>query len=107
MDNERRALPHSLIQALRDKPYGFDFFQAVRRLECAHPALPRVGHSQRPQMDPVRFCQNVSLAFEPSAIKSFQEAMDEHSSRMVVNFFGLLGTNGPMPLSITEYISDR
>ena len=26
---------------------------------------------------------------------------------MYVNFFGLLGTNGPMPLPITEYIYDR
>jgi len=107
MDNERRALPHSLMQALKDKPYGFDFFQAVRRLECAHPELPRVGYSQRPQNDPVRFCQNVSLAFEPSAIKAFQEATDEHPSRMVVNFLGLLGTNGPLPLPITEYVHDR
>jgi type VI secretion system protein ImpH len=107
MDHERRALPHSLMQALKDKPYGFDFFQAVRRLECAHPEMPRVGHSQRPQNDPVRFCQNVSLAFEPSAIKAFQEATDEHPSRMVVNFLGLLGTNGPLPLPITEYVYDR
>ena len=95
------------MQALKDKPYGFDFFQAVRRLECAHPELPRVGHSQRPQNDPVRFCQNVSLAFESSAIKAFQEATDEHPSRMVVNFFGLLGTNGPLPLPITEYIYEK
>jgi type VI secretion system protein ImpH len=107
MDHERRALPDSLMKSLKEKPYGFDFFQAVRRLECIHPELPRVGYSLRPQNDPVRFCQNVSLAFEPSAIKSFQEAADDEPSRMVVNFFGLLGTNGPLPLPITEYIYDR
>jgi len=107
MDDERRAPLHSLMQALSEKPYGFDFFQAVRRLECAHPEMPLVGHSLRPQNDFVRFCQNVSLAFEPSAIKVFQEATDEHPSRMFVNFFGLLGTNGPMPLPITEYVYDR
>jgi type VI secretion system protein ImpH len=95
------------MQALRDKPYSFDFFQAVRRLECDFPDLPRIGHSQRPQYDPVRFCQNVSLAFTPSSIETYSEATDEYPSRMVVNFFGLLGTNGPLPLPITEYIHDR
>ncbi len=107
MEHERRAASNSLMQALRDRPYDFDFFQAVRRIECAFPELPRIGHSQRPQLDPVRFFQNISLAFEPSAIDTYFEATDEHPGRMAVNFFGLLGTNGPMPLSITEYIHDR
>jgi type VI secretion system protein ImpH len=107
MEDERRAATDSLMQALRDGPYDFDFFQAVRRIECAYPELPRVGYSQRPQFDYVRFCQNVSLAFEPSAIASYSKATDEHPGRMTVSFFGLLGTNGPLPLSITEYIHDR
>jgi len=107
MEHERGAASDSLTEALRDKPYGFDFFQAVRRLECAHRNLPRIGHSQRPQGDPVRFCQNVSLAFAPSALDAYYEAADERAARLVVNFFGLLGTNGPMPLVITEYVYDR
>jgi len=96
-----------LSQALRDKPYAFDFFQAVRRIECAYSHLPRIGHSHRPQYDPIRFCQNVSLAFAHSAIETFLEATDEYPGRMFVNFLGLLGTNGPMPLLITEYVYDR
>ena len=28
-------------------------------------------------------------------------------ARLAVNFFGLLGANGPMPLHITEYVRDR
>jgi type VI secretion system protein ImpH len=95
------------MQALQDRPYDFDFFQAVRRIECAHLDLPRIGYSKRPQLDAVRFCQNVSLAFAPSAINTFIQATDERPGLMVINFFGLLGTNGPMPLSITEYIHDR
>ena len=107
MEDERRATSDPLMQALRDKPYTFDFFQAVRQLECANSHLPRIGQSQRPQYDPVRFCQNVSLAFAPSAIETYSETTDEHPGQMFINFFGLLGTNGPMPLSITEYIYDR
>ena len=107
MEDERRTASDSLTQALRDKPYAFDFFQAVRQIECAYSHLPRIGHSQRPQYDPIRFCQNVSLAFASSAIETFLEGTDEYPGRMVVNFFGLLGTNGPMPLPITEYVHDR
>ena len=107
MEDERRAASDSLSQALRDKPYAFDFFQAVRRIECAYSHLPRIGHSHRPQYDPIRFCQNVSLAFAHSAIETFLEATDEYPGRMFVNFLGLLGTNGPMPLLITEYVYDR
>ena len=107
MDNETRAASHSLNQRLRERPYDFDFFQAVRRLECAHPDLPRVGYSQRPQRDLIRFCQKVSLAFEPSAIDAYFEPGDEGVGRLFVTFLGLLGTNGPMPLNITEYVYDR
>jgi type VI secretion system protein ImpH len=107
MEDEKRPASYLLMQTLQDRPYDFDFFQAVRRIECVHQNLPRIGYSKRPQLDAVRFCQNVSLAFAPSAIEAFSEYTDEHPGRMFVNFFGLLGTNGPMPLSITEYIYDR
>jgi type VI secretion system protein ImpH len=107
MDHETGSTSYSLTQELRDRPYDFDFFQAVRRLECANPALPRIGHSQRPQGDPVRFCQNVSLAFAPSALHAYHEARDGDPARLVVNFLGLVGPNGPMPLPLTEYVYDR
>lgn len=107
MDDEKRAAADSLARDLRNRPYDFDFFQAVRRLECANPALPRVGHSRRPQADPVRFCQKVSLAFAPSALSAYYDAADQQPAKMEVNFFGLLGSGGPMPLAITEYVYDR
>ncbi|MGB2806533.1 MAG: type VI secretion system baseplate subunit TssG [Sedimentisphaerales bacterium] len=107
MDHETGAASHSLNQRLQEHPYDFDFFQAVRRLESAHPHLPRVGCSQRPQGDLIRFCQKVSLAFEPSAIEAYFEPADEGLRRLSVTFLGLLGTNGPMPLCITEYVYDR
>jgi len=107
MDHEKRAPSYSLTEELRKRPYDFDFFQAVRRIDCAEPGGPRVGYTRRPQDDPVRFCQNVSLAFAPSALAAYYEAADGRPARMLVNFFGLLGPNGPMPLCITEYVYDR
>ena len=107
MDQPKRAAADSLNQTLRERPFDCDFFQVVRQLECAHPDWPRVARAKRPNRDVVRFGQKVSLGFEPSAIEAYWETSAEPSRRLAVNFFGLLGTNGPMPLSVTEYVFDR
>ena len=49
----------------------FDFFQAVRLVECAHPGLPRVGSSLRPRDDAVRFGQEPELIFFPTTLRHF------------------------------------
>jgi len=107
MADENRIEADSLSRKLRDSPYEFDFFQAVRRLECNYQGRPLIGCSKRPQEDPVRFCQNVSLAFPPSSLAAYYPAADGRPARLLVNFFGLLGNNGPMPLDITEYVHNR
>ncbi|MHC4538275.1 MAG: type VI secretion system baseplate subunit TssG [Planctomycetota bacterium] len=107
MDDEKRLATDSLTTGLKSKPYAFDFFQAVRRLECVDPARPRIGRSSRPQSDPVRFCQNISLAFAPASLAAYDKATEQHPAKMSVNFFGLLGPSGPMPLAITEFVYDR
>jgi len=107
MDQKERATGSPLTEALRDRPFDFDFFQAVRRLESTHPDRPHVGCAARPQGDIVRFRQKVSLAFEPAAIAAYHPATEELPSQLVVNFLGLLGTNGPLPLSLTEYVHER
>ena len=91
---------------LEAEPYLFDFFQAVRRLECAHPEKPPVGFSQRPADDPVRFCQKPSIAFAPAALAAYKPA-GATPAELYVNCFGLLGPNGPLPLHVTEYVMMR
>jgi type VI secretion system protein ImpH len=85
----------------------FDFFQALRLIECAHPALPRIGQSLRPQDDAVRFGQTPALAFAGNAIDAFEAQAEGRPPRLTVNFLGLFGPNGPMPLHLTEYARDR
>ncbi len=96
----------ALRARLTDKPYAFSFFQAVRRLECAHMDRPRVGFAQRPSHDPARFCQIPSLVFAPSTVARY-DTTASGADRMYSYFFGLLGPNGPMPLHLTEYVHDR
>ena len=84
-----------------------DFFQVLRLIENARPDLPRIGASLRPRDDAVRFGQDPALVFHPTALGQYVRAGADARARLAVNFFGLLGANGPMPTHITEYVRDR
>jgi type VI secretion system protein ImpH len=100
---ERAALEN----ALRDTPEAFHFFAAVRRLECAHPDRPRLGHSTRAVDDFVRLCHTPSLRFAPRAIDRYVPGGSGRPAKLYGLFFGLFGPNGPLPLHLTEYAVDR
>ncbi|TCJ20400.1 type VI secretion system baseplate subunit TssG [Parasulfuritortus cantonensis] len=96
-----------LLGHLAENPYAFGFFQAMRRIELADPAKPRIGTSKRLKDDLVRFAQEPSLAFAPSTLRALEPAHDGHPARLLVSFLGLLGPNGPLPLHLTEFARDR
>lgn len=87
--------------------YSPDFFYLCRLLECAHPELPRVGESLLPQEEAVRFCQEPSLAFAPTAVPKFVAGGEAPGGRVFINFMGLLGPNGPLPIHLTDFARDR
>ncbi len=95
-----------LIQRLAAEPYAFDFFAAVRALESAHADAPRVGCSVRPVEDWIRFEQHPHLWFAPSALHAC-DAPAAGPIHLAVQFFGLLGPNGPLPLAFTEHVLRR
>lgn len=97
----------ALENALRDHPETFEFFEALRRLECAFPERPRLGRSAKASDDFVRLEQTPSLAFAPKAVDGFQPGGGGRPARMRGLFFGLFGPNGPLPLHLTEYAMDR
>jgi type VI secretion system protein ImpH len=99
--------PVDVERQLGDAGAGMDFFQALRLLENAYPDKPRIGASLRPRDDAVRFGRDPSLGFEPGAVAGFTPATGDAKARLAVNFFGLLGANGPLPLHLTEYARDR
>src|SRR6266576_3838933 len=99
--------PDPVIEMLGKKPYAYDFFRAVRLLECGHPELPRVGYSVSPKEDAVRFWQKPSLRFAPSTLDSAGTNGTNGVPRIAVNFFGLFGTNAPLPPHITEFVLER
>lgn len=112
MAGEDRAAPDALaikklVEALGTRPYDFDFYQAIRRLEGLYPDKPRIGQSPRPSDEPIRLGQEPSMGFAPSTLATFRPAEGETPARLGVLFFGLLGPNGPLPLHLTEYARDR
>lgn len=99
--------PVELDALLEARAARMDFFQVLRLIENAHPQLPRIGASLRPRDDAVRFGQDPALTFHASALGQYTRTSADARARLAVNFFGLLGANGPMPAHITEYVRDR
>lgn len=90
---------------LARQPGAFDFFQAVRLLTLAQRDRQSVGGFVPPDQEVVRFVANPDLAFPASQIRSLDTAADP--PRMQVNFFGLQGPNGVLPLVYSELVTER
>jgi type VI secretion system protein ImpH len=97
----------TFLAALADAPYRYDFYQTLRRLECAYRDKPRLGSALRPVDEPVRLGQDPDLSFAPASLASFDHGRDGVPPRLQVRLFGLLGPNGPLPIHITEYARER
>jgi len=92
---------------LETTPWSYDFHAALRRIDCAYPDRPQSGHAARPAEEPVRIGQDPSLSFAPAPIQSFRLPVGDRTGRLRVAFLGLFGTQGPLPLHLTEFARDR
>lgn len=99
--------PLKVLAEVEQAPWKQDFFQLLRELECAHPDRPRIGTALRPQDEPFRLGQNPSLEFAPAVFSALQRDGANGGPRLIQQFFGLLGPNGPLPLHLTEFARER
>jgi type VI secretion system protein ImpH len=107
MASTRRQDSNLLTDILRE-PWAWDFFQAARHIECAHPHLARIGSSTTVKQDAVRFGQYLSLGFATSSLEQPQGPVAHgRPPRLQVRFTGLTGPNGPLPLTLSEFIRNR
>ncbi len=95
-----------IFQALAARPGRFDLFQALRRVEAAHPHKPRLGDALRPGDEPLRFCSEPALNFAPTAISRL-EIPPHGPPRLVQRVIGFFGPNGALPTHLTEYARER
>ena len=96
-----------LEKALAKEPHRFGFFNAMRALECAYRARPRIGTSRRPREDPVRLGQQPHLEFAPTTLAAFEPRENNKPARLTGFFFGMFGPDGPLPLHLTEFAIQR
>ena len=102
----RHQALEALFAAVEAAPYDFDFFALMRRVESLRPESPRIGKALRPSQEALRLGQEPELDFAPAALASFGHEGGA-APRLGVRFFGLLGSQGPMPLHLTEYVRER
>jgi type VI secretion system protein ImpH len=97
-----------ILARLRAEPYAFEFFQAVSLLERLLPGRAPVGGFNDPRDEIVRFRTPTSVAFPASEIQAIDEPADGIGPpRMTVNFMGLTGPQGVMPLVYSLYLAER
>lgn len=100
-----------LNEQLLEEAYRFEFFQAVRLLERVFPERSPVGQDVTPHNEVVRFKSHLSLNFPPSQIDSIKEVVDgfddQRRFEMFINFMGMIGINGVLPIHYTELAMNR
>ncbi|HEV7446703.1 MAG TPA: type VI secretion system baseplate subunit TssG [Steroidobacteraceae bacterium] len=106
LDAAKAAKALSALDPLQADPLGFEFFEAMRRVECAWPTLPRLGTAARPADEPVRLGHVPALHFPASMLADIESVA---AGRLKIRgyFLGLFGPQGPLPLHLTEYAHDR
>jgi type VI secretion system protein ImpH len=101
------AVTQDLVeQRLRSEPWTFDFFQAVRLLGLLQPERSMIGRFSHPESEIVRVTAHPSLSFPASQIQSL-EWKDGVQPSLSVNFLGLTGPLGVLPVPYTEMVIDR
>lgn len=95
-----------LEERLHEEPFRFQFFQAVRLLEQLLSKREPVGRFVAPAKEAVRFKVHQSLAFPASDIQGL-EFPENGPPQMTVNFMGLTGPNGVLPIAYTVMMLER
>lgn len=101
----------SVKEELFNEPYRFDFFQAMRLMERIYADKKPVGGEALPKEEPIRIRTRPALDFPPSEIQEIREVEDEATGErrleMLVNFMGMLGPSGTLPVHYTELAMER
>ncbi|MCA9524715.1 MAG: type VI secretion system baseplate subunit TssG [Myxococcales bacterium] len=90
-----------------------NFYQTVKLVEylarrTSGRPVETPGSGEDPELEPVRFQSHASLGFSPSDMSRIDlKPVDNGLPVMRVDFLGLAGVRGPLPLFYTQLIRDR
>lgn len=107
LTGESSAAASPLERLLREDPNSFEFTQAVRLLERLRPGRAAVGGFGDPRAEVARFGAHPSISFPASEIQTLALDGVDVPARMTVNFIGLTGPLGVMPLNYTLLVAER
>lgn len=107
MADTDRTPASALERELAEHATRFDFFQALRLLECAHADAPRFGKARRSKDDPIRLDQEPHVTFPTGSLTAFRPGDGDRAGRLQVRLFGLFGPSGPLPLHLTVHALER
>lgn len=94
-----------LLDRLFAEPWAFEFFQAVHLLERLQTDRAPIGGFGDPREEAVRLTTATSVAFPASEIQGLERR--DGQPRMAVNFLGLTGPQGMLPLTYSLYVAER
>jgi type VI secretion system protein ImpH len=95
-----------IVETLDREPYIFEFFQAVRLLMQMRTDREVVGRFTKPDREVVHFGTYAPVAFPASQIQELHRPPDV-PALMRVNFMGLTGPSGVLPLMYSDLIIER
>jgi type VI secretion system protein ImpH len=93
-------------ELLRSEPFSFEFFQAVRLMERIRRDRAPVGLFVHPSREVVRLHAHTAIGFPASQVQAV-DFDDPRILHMTVNFMGLFGPSGVLPLVYSDLINDR
>ena len=96
----------TLRELMENEPFRVRFFQAVRLMERLAPDRETVGLFVHPSREVVHFASRQSTSFPSSEVHA-TEWPEGKPARMLVNFMGLTGPLGALPLYYTELVMHR
>lgn len=106
MANSSRRSETSVKELLFKEPYLFEFHKAVQILELLAPEKLPLGYSVDAEYEAVKIKSRVHFDALRSDIYSLEEE-ESGTPKMLVNFMGIAGVQGPLPFPYSEMIFQR
>ncbi len=99
-----RLVPKPLVEHLTAEPYAFSFHQVVRLLN----AWRQTRADKEGNVQPLRMGAHAHLNWPPGDVFLVDIPKDPHADiRLSVNFMGLAGVQGALPIPVTELLLAR
>lgn len=100
-----RRADSALEDQILKQTYEFDFHQAIRILEALNPGCVPLGEGGDPREEAVSIKARITYSVSSSDLYSL--SYDTVTPTLSINFLGIAGIQGPLPMPYTELLVER